>query len=521
MRIGPLYPPGWSGALPLSAASEAALPRPLLGAEERKPVSLYPIMVGLVFFFMAIELPYRSIHIPQPIMIALGILSFFTIVVLAFENFFLVMLLLVSYLPFSSLLPGDFGGFLTAFNLTNILTVVVLVGWLARRAFRDEPFYRPTRADALLGLFCALASVSLIRSSIEGHTNEHILFTLKRYLTPFLYFYIFANNVRRKKEIEYILVTTAFIAFVAAVMGLKESYMDIGPFGDLDSMRMRGITQQSNDTAAFFSYYAPFLLVPFLHQARRKVFWLLPGAAFLCFWAATRTFSRGGVIAFVAAMLVTIAISHRKTALALTLAAVLLVTQFSQYLPESLVGRFNLLVRAAPSPGRPFDAKRLDPSAARRLEIWKRALPHVGRNPVFGIGYGTFGGVMRGDAHNGFILICTEMGIPALLIYLLVLWRFALGARYLYRHARSPLLRWLGHGFLACTLAVVVANQFGSRLNSQELSSLFWILGGITLMVEREMRRGNPEFASRAPAPAPARRVSGEVPPVPAEAGLT
>jgi len=494
-------PPG-----PRTPARPGATDAP--AAEESwRPFWLYLTIGGIVLFLAAIELPYDPVVIPQPLLVSLGLLSLIVVVFLAFENFFLVQLILVCYLPFSALLPGDFGGFLKAFNLTNILTVVIVVGWLARGGFRGERIYRPTRADALLAVFCALASVSLVRGLVEAQMSAHVLDTLKRYLTPFFYFYVFANNVRTRREIQYIYAATAFICVVAAGMALKESYLDIGYFSRLDAMRVRGITMQPNDTAAFFTYYTPFVVVPFLHRPRRALTWMLPVATFACFWAMTRTFSRGGIIAFAVTLLATIALRRWRAAVAIALLLAVLLFAFPQTLPESVVGRFQGLIRSAPRGADLLDPRRLEPSAARRIRIWKRALPHMARNPLLGIGYGHFGHTMRGDAHNGFILIAAEMGFPALFIYLGVLVLLARAAWRLRARAARPILRWLGHAYLAAVVGVVVANQFGSRLNSQELSSLFWILGGLTMMADREMRRGNPEFSARgessAPEPAP------------------
>ncbi|MHC4871242.1 MAG: O-antigen ligase family protein [Planctomycetota bacterium] len=497
---------------------------------EKKPLNLYPIMGFVVLALVAIEIPYRSIHIPQPIMISFGILSFAAISFMAFENFFLAMLILVSYLPFSSILPGDFGGFLTAFNLTNILTGVIVVGWFAKGSFRGQRLYTRSPIDVILGIFCLAATVSLIRGSIMGSMNENILFGLKRYLTPFFFFYVFANNIRTRKEIEYIYVSISFVTFCAAFMALKESYLDVGSFGSWDSMRIGGICKQPNDLAAYFSYYTPFILVPFLINFKDKRYWILGAAAFFCFWATTRTFSRGGMIAFVATMIITISLSHKKTGILTLIAIIIIVTWFPWILPESIIGRFKGTYKSDPKreinlshlPGAgghsAINPDRLDKSASRRLRIWGDALPHIVRNPVFGIGYGNFGRVMVGDAHNGFILICTEMGIPALILYLYILWRLGCAANYVRKFSPFPIIRYCGQAYLCSIIGVFIANQFGSRLNSQELSSLFWIMGGIIIFIEGQMKnRDNEEFITIETESEAPRKISGIIEEKPVE----
>ncbi len=492
---------------------------------ESKPMNLYPVMIGMILCLVAVEIPYSGVHIPKPLMISLGILSLFVISFTAFENFFLTMLILASFLPFSSILPGDFGGFLTAFNLTNILTLVIVVGWIAKGSFRGQKLYQMTAVDVFLFLFCLLASVSLVRGTIMGSVSDHILFSLKRYLTPFFFFYVFSNNIKTKKEVEYIYVAVAFATFCAAFMALKESYIDIGSFGDWDSMRIGGITKQPNDLAAYFSYYTPFILVPFLYNIKNYRYWVLAFATFCCFWATTRTFSRGGMIAFVVTILITISITHKKTAIVSLIAIIVTVAYFPWLLPESIVGRFRGTYRGISEetlsmsylPGNELkssalSSNRLDGSSARRLRIWKDAVPHVIGNPILGIGYGRFGMIMIGDAHNGFILICTEMGIPALLIFLYVLWRMGRAANYLRNFSPHPIIRYSGHAYLCSIIGVVVANQFGSRLNSQELSSLFWIMGGIIMFAEHQMKcEESDEFKTIVIPPKVVSKISGGV----------
>jgi O-antigen ligase len=348
--------------------------------------------------------------------------------------------------------------------------------------------------------------VSLVRGYIMGATSDHILFSLKRYLTPFFFFYVFANNINNKKQIEYIYVTVAFVTVIPAIMALKESYIDIGSFGSWDSMRVGGITQQPNDLAAYFSYYTPFVLAPFLHNMKKPRYWLLVLGTFLCFWATTRTFSRGGMIAIIFSIFLTIVLTHKKIAFGGVALLVVVLLFFPFLLPSSIIGRFAatfhplqkkqvFVSRKKSSIEDELDPNRLDKSAAKRVDVWMRAVPHIIRNPIFGIGYARFIHLFQLDAHNGYVLIATEMGLPALFIYLVILWRLAKSAWYLFKNSPCPLIKMLGHAYVCCIVAVCVANLFGSRLNSQELSSSFWILGGIVVMVERKMRsRNNPEF---------------------------
>ena len=90
-----------------------------------------------------------------------------------------------------------------------------------------------------------------------------------------------------------------------------------------------------------------------------------------------------------------------------------------------------------------------------------------------------------------YILIGAEMGIPALLVFLLLLLLMILNARKLYSVTNDKFFKALALGFIGCLGGIVVANMFGGRLDSQEVSSYFWILSALifkALYIENQER---------------------------------
>lgn len=70
-------------------------------------------------------------------------------------------------------------------------------------------------------------------------------------------------------------------------------------------------------------------------------------------------------------------------------------------------------------------------SNARRIEIWKASLGSIKKHPLLGVGIGNFPVVVGEDlarakagssAHNLYLNIAAEMGIPALILALWFLW---------------------------------------------------------------------------------------------------
>ena len=90
------------------------------------------------------------------------------------------------------------------------------------------------------------------------------------------------------------------------------------------------------------------------------------------------------------------------------------------------------------------DGPRLDKSAERRLKVWKAGVYMAKDRPLLGFGFGQFPRQIgryapelnQVDAHNTYLLVATEMGLPALLLFLLVLGIFARNAWFPRNFAR-------------------------------------------------------------------------------------
>jgi len=112
-----------------------------------------------------------------------------------------------------------------------------------------------------------------------------------------------------------------------------------------------------------------------------------------------------------------------------------------------------------------------------RVAHWQAALDMIGSNPLFGVGAGNYpaayedfmvGGWVEplGHAHNFYLNVAAEMGIPALLVYLLfVLVAIGYSAKWLVRSNRDTTqILWRGIllGILGSLVASSVHNMFDS-----------------------------------------------------------
>jgi O-antigen ligase len=288
----------------------------------------------------------------------------------------------------------------------------------SERRFRDV-LNGPTK---YVGAFLVWMILSLCGALVVS-TSFDVVFG--NFLKTAVMFVIVAAAIRGPRDVErlamvYLVSATLYSAVVIARFDL----------GSGEAWRLGHLYYyDANDFATFAVTALPFGLY-FLHAARRTSTRLF-AALSLCILAVAfvRTGSRGGFIALVA---LTAFIVLRYTAIALRwriaataiIALVVVATASDQYWTQ-----MGTILSDA-------DYNRTDESG--RIQIWQRGIGYMFRNPVFGVGPGNFQaaegmlssfaarqqlgvGVRWNAAHNSYIQVGAELGIPGLLIFIAII----------------------------------------------------------------------------------------------------
>ncbi|OQA55645.1 MAG: O-Antigen ligase [Candidatus Omnitrophica bacterium ADurb.Bin277] len=151
------------------------------------------------------------------------------------------------------------------------------------------------------------------------------------------------------------------------------------------------------------------------------------------------------------------------------------------------------------------DADAKEQSVVERIELWKRAIDVIDSEPWFGTGINTYNVAhekydtaknwrVRGYyAHNGYLQLAAEIGIPGILFFLLFLafyfrraWRSASALR-----GTSEELDRLG--MITGLLAFLIYALADTNLQSPQSLMSFWILAGALAAQTRTQAR--PELA--------------------------
>jgi O-antigen ligase len=402
--------------------------------------------------------------------------------------------LAVAYLPFSKVYPLPVAG-ITGANMTNFVLVLGLVAWLSSRLQGRAPL--PTRfADVLAVLYVGVASLGLLPAYAADPDLADLAMTYRAWLAPIAFYFIARGLVRNREDVRGILWVMAWTAFLIAVDTWKEG-LDRSSHGTIDAARVRGLMEQANSMGAFLVYYG----VPLLALAvgarpfRRGLPYL---AAFLVVARATLyTFSRGAYLALAGGASTVLLFGNPLLLAAAGGGGVVAVVLVPSLVPSSVMERLDETATRSSTYEGDGTAVNLDRSSAHRLVIWRGAARMIAAHPLEGIGLGRFQRMIGfytevplrktdpHDAHNAFILVAAESGLPSLVLLLLLLSVWGLLALHLRFGHGHPVDRTLGLAFLGSMVGVLVSSMLGSRFSDEALIGWFWILAALVVAASR------------------------------------
>lgn len=504
-------------------STESATPQDLVHPLEDRPSSEdlpgLLLMLALTFACALVITPYRDIIVPRMLLFAGGISLSLLLLPLVLQRHHIIILLLVTYLPFSKALPGTFGNLARTFNMTNVLLGLSIAGWLINSAMHHHKLTRRSALDLPLAAFMFLASLSLIRGFMLTHGRDPIetVFSMKRWLTPMALYFIVYNTLRTLKLNYGAFVSLCITGGTVGLIGIKKFYMDFGPRSSIERMRLDVVSGTNH--LGFIMSAAIFLLLAVLYSYRKdRRFWVLIVPILACLQTMRLTFSRGAQIGLVAGLMCFVLPLSRRLFLVLTF-LLILVARDPSIIPQRISGRMSHTFEHNEGPL----TERLDKSSAQRLFIWGGGMRLSADYPLLGTGYGTFpyhigryAPMQAGrDAHNTYLIVAAEMGLPALVLFL---WFFFGGAVFAWRvywmSAHEPLIRMMALGYLGFWGANMAGNMFGTRFDSTETSAQFFIYTAV-IMGCYEMLKAEPPERPTPPPPPPEVDEESEIAPLP------
>jgi len=387
------------------------------------------------------------------------------------------------------------------FPVLDVVKPATLTGLVAIvQYFRDHSEARRARdvlvpaTKCLLGFLLWMA-ISLPGALVPG-TSFDLLFS--NFIKTVLMYFIVAGSVRTVRDVERL--ATVYLIGATVYAAVVISRFDLGGG---DAWRLGHLYYyDANDLATFAVTGMPFGLF-LLHAGRRSLTRAFGAAALIVLTLAfVRTGSRGGFIALLAVASYVVvrysAIAFRWRLLATALvAAVVVGTASEQYWKQ-----MGTIMSDA-------DYNRTDESG--RMKIWARGVGYMLSNPLLGVGPGNFPaaegllspfaarqeagiGVRWNAAHNSYVQVGAELGIPGLALFIGILVGAFGALRAANRHGSDDTQpdgcqRALTRALMASLIGFVVGAYFLSLAYSEMLYTLVAMAVGLQKVTAAQSAR--------------------------------
>lgn len=360
-----------------------------------------------------------------------------------------------------------------AVSFIKLAGLIVFLSWFAAQATRSRQGTASRSLLAASPVLCAgvVAFVTWSAISVVWAVSSGTAFSSTyRFLLDVLLFPIVFGAVRRREHVVWVVAAFVVGAVASATIGLLQSggARVAGGIGDFDG-------------EAALLVPAMTLGVGLIAALPRGSAWrslvvlgeLIMGAGLL------NTGSRGGIVALATVLVAAVLFGGRwrgRAAVIALVVAVLVPFYVAALAPSGAVQHLN------------------SGSSTGRTDLWRVGLKMWSSNPVGGVGSGNFanaavqyvetsGPLSRADiivdvphvAHNTYLEILDELGVPGLLAFLTIAVASvaaALRAARLYERAGDPTFELMSRSVALALLALLSADFFISN----EYEHLLWVL---------------------------------------------
>jgi len=345
----------------------------------------------------------------------------------------------------------------------------------------------PRSMKCLILLFLQLAVSALFSPIWRGGATEIVINQFSKIVLIAIVITWTATSVLRVRTLLFVQVATVVMVGLVSVRAAKMNQ------GRLEGV-LGGSYANSNDLALALAIAIPICMgLMLLSRSKlRKLLWAA-GIGVLIY-AVTLTFSRGGLLALLLGISVCVwdfGIKGKR-----------------KWLPIAVVAAIATLLSLAPAGYGARVATIFQPdtdptgSAQQRMGLQQRSVEVTLEHPLLGVGAGNFE-IISGNwhvTHDSFTQMSSEGGVPALILYLMILWYSFKDLQAIRRESGDPSVRILASALRAALAAYVLGSLFASVVY---LFFPYLMFGYICAL--RRVSAG-PDAAPAPPAPAAAGR---------------
>lgn len=368
--------------------------------------------------------------------------------------------------------------------LVEISFVIAAALWIGARLWQGEFVSRLRAIPHFVWLFSYVALVLV--TSIWSENYELSFKGILKVLQQFSIFVLAFDTFKTKENLIFLVKAFLGICLVAIMNGFYQYGFGKdfirGFTGEASSagLRVSGSFKSYGLMGAFMAMAIPvcYGVLGYFNQGNSKkmvVLSFLAVAGGLTILFLTR--SRGAALAFLLG----------------TFALLVIARQFKILLFLAVLGGVGLAMLPKGMIIH-LDAEGKEQSLVERYYLWDRALHVIKAKPLFGTGINTYAEnhmaydqtkswrVKRYYAHNGYLQMAAETGVPSLAFYLMFIGTiFVSCMRYLFKRDTAKRYRMLVIGFFAGSLNFCILAIVDTVMHNPSSVMTFWYLLGGTL----------------------------------------
>jgi len=371
---------------------------------------------------------------------------------------FLFLFSIILYFRPYELIPA-LSGFKSMAFYVGIVTLAVY--FISQMATEGNLTARPREVNMVLLLGIAgLLSIPMAIDPSEAW-NTFVDFLIK----TILIFIVLVNVVRTEKRMKLLMYLALVVSIYLCIHLIDDYRSGVFTIGSADTNTQRvggaikGLFDNSNDLALHLVTMIPLALMLGLENKnplRKILFW---GISLLMIASVIITFSRGGFLGLIAmALLLVRKIGRRNKSMAFA-ALALGVVFFLAVAPGAYAGRISTIFNSASD---------VTGSSSQRTEVLKRSIWVTLRYPLFGVGLGNFHhkSAQELGTHNAYTQVSSEMGIAAMVCYIILLVhpfrKLRMIEREMFERNENSRYYYFAIGLQASLLGYMVASFFAA-----------------------------------------------------------
>lgn len=357
--------------------------------------------------------------------------------------------------------PYEFFPALSSFKSMAFYTGIVTLAIYAFTQLSTEGNLTARPKEINLVLLLVLAAILSMPLAVS-HADAWKTFS-EMFVKTIIIFVVFVNVVRTELRLKLLLLLVLAVSVYVSVNAIDDYRLGIFQTGEMETARIvgriKGLFENSNDLALHLVTMIPIAVALGLsgRGPLRKLIYFVVAAVMV--GAVIVTYSRGGFLGLVAAVLVLVRRLGKKNRTATTAALAVAFVLFLAFAPGTYSSRLSTIFESGSD---------LTGSSSQRTEVFKRSVRVALRYPLFGVGIGNFPHKSPRNlvSHNSYTQVASEMGMAAMVVYILFLVhplrRLRLIENQSYSKPEQARFYYLSIGLQASLVGFMVSSFFGS-----------------------------------------------------------